>query len=205
VLESATGTAGGAIDEALLGTGRAMVARGLVIGSVGNASAHTGEHVRITPTRLAYDAMRPADLVTVDLEGRTVAGERRPSRELALHLAIYRARADAGAILHTHSRYATAWSFLGVPLEPELEDLAYHAVGRVRVADVAPAGSALLGESAVRALEGSRAALLGRHGVVVLGGTLQEALTIAELVEHQAHIAWLLRSDAARTSAALPA
>jgi L-fuculose-phosphate aldolase len=206
-------------DSALLATARALERHGLVVGTVGNVSVREGDRVRITPTQLAYDGMRPRDLVTVDLSGDLVPvdldGPRReghwrprprprsrsrprprprPSRELALHLAIYRARADVQAIVHAHGTHAQAWSFLGVPLAPPIEETTYYGIGPVRVSAPAPAGSAELGVGAARALGDSAAVLLGGHGLVAVGADLQQALLVARVVEHHAHVAWLLRN-----------
>jgi len=178
-------------------TARAMSAKGLVVGSVGNVSARVGEDVAITPTSMPYETMGDDDIVIVRADG-AVDGEHAASRELPMHLAIYAARPDAEAVVHTHSVHATAWSFLGEPLEPALEEAAYYDVGPVATSAPARAGSPELAERAVAALGASRAALLGRHGVVAIGATPGEALTIAEVVERQAQVAWLLRSGARR-------
>lgn len=187
-------------DRALIEAARGLEQHGLVVGTVGNVSVRDGARVRITPTQLAYDRLHPHDLVTVDLAGRRWEGRRHPSRELALHLAIYRARGDVEAIIHAHGTHAAAWSFLGVPLEPAIEESAYYGIGPVAVSRHAPAGSGELGRTAVRALGRSSAALLGGHGLVAVGADPARALLVARVVEHHAQIAWLLRGE--RTSGA---
>lgn len=184
-----------AVDTArdVLAAARAMAALDLVLATAGNVSARTERGLLITPTRMDYDAAAPDDLVLLDLDGRVLAGHRVPSREWPMHAAIYRMRPEAGAVIHTHSVHATAWSHLGVPLEPQLEDSHYHGVGPVRTSAPAAAGSRELAEGVVRALHGSRAALLGGHGVVALGDTPAAALLAARVVERQARVAWLLR------------
>jgi len=179
---------------ALVAGGRRLAARGLVCGSVGNLSVRDGDRVLVTPTRVPYQAMTEEDLVTVDLDGERIAGRRAPSRELALHLAIYRARPDVAAVVHAHGPHAVAWSFLGVPLAPAIEEAEYYDVGTVRVAAAAPAGSAELGAAAAAALRGSAAVLLARHGVVSVAGDLERALVLADVVEHHAQVACLLRA-----------
>lgn len=176
---------------------RGLRARGFVVGSVGNASVRTGGGLLITPSRHDYDTMRVADLVEVDGRGRVLGGAQRPSRELWLHLAVYAARPDVQAIVHTHSPHATAWSFLGEPLAPETEEMTYYGIGRVGVAPPAPAGSPDLAASVAGSLGEAGAVLLHGHGVVAVGGDVAEAVTVAEAVEHQAQIAWLLRGAGA--------
>lgn len=181
------------VDGAILATVRAMHRRGLIPGCVGNVSARQGRQVRITPTRVSYERMRRKDLVTVDMLGRRISGTRSPSSEMQMHLAIYRSRPTAGAVVHTHSPQATAWSFLTEPLPVLLEEQAYYALGQIAVAAPAPSGSAALADAAVEALGESSAALLGGHGVVAVGGDCEEALAKAEVVEQVATVTWLLR------------
>jgi L-fuculose-phosphate aldolase len=186
-------------DASIVATARALRERRLVVGSVGNVSVRADTHVRITPSRVAYDDLRPSDLVTVDTAGRVLEGTRAPSLELRLHLAIYAARPDVGAVVHTHSPRATAWSFLGEPLPDLLEEQSYYGMGPVSVSRRSPPGSPELARAVVRALAGSPAALIGSHGVVAVGADCDAALAIAEVVEQTAHVAWLLRATATRT------
>lgn len=174
-----------------------MAQAGLVVGSVGNASARLQDGFAITPTRVDYARLQATDLVVLGDGVREPPPGSSASRETPLHSAIYCARPAVGAIVHTHSPYATAWSFLGVALAPPIEEIEYYAIGAIRTSRPAPAGSLALGENAVEALHGSKAVLLGRHGVVAVGPTPDEALTVARVVELQAHVAWLLRGRTA--------
>lgn len=91
---------------------------GLVIFTWGNVSAidrSTGE-VLIKPSGVAYETMGVADLVMVDLEGKTLSGSYKPSSDLATHLEIYKNFPECGAVVHTHSRMATAWAQAGIDL-----------------------------------------------------------------------------------------
>jgi L-fuculose-phosphate aldolase len=179
----------------VLTAAREMWRRRLVVGTSGNVSARQGELIHITPSALPYEDMREDDLVTLTAEGRVVAGEREPSSERRLHLAVYAARPDALALVHTHSVHATAWSFLGEPLDTGTEELQHAVGGPVFTACHAPSGSDQIGRAAVEAIEGRRAALLARHGVLALGATAVDALAVCEVVERQAQLAWLLRSE----------
>jgi len=175
---------------------RALEPEGLVVGTVGNVSVRTGPTAHVTPTRTAYAGMRDRDLVMIDIVSGTTLGRGTPSRELPLHLAVYRARGDVGAVLHTHSVAATAWSFLDEPLRPELEDLDYHGIAPIRTSRPAPAGSAELARGAAEALGDGSAVLLGHHGVLTVGSTPEDALLVARVVERQARVAWLVRGAA---------
>ena len=149
--------------------------------SSGNVSARDGEAVLITPSALPYETMTAADLVTLSLDGAVVAGTREPSSERRVHLAVYAARPDARALVHTHSEHATAWSHLGDPL------------GEVLTARYAPSGSDEIAAEAVEALGDREAVLLGRHGVLALGASPAAALEVAAAVEQRARAARRLR------------
>jgi L-fuculose-phosphate aldolase len=97
------------------------------------------------------------------------------------------------AIVHTHSVHATAWSFLGEPLDTGTKEFGLVAGGAVRIAPEAPPGTDAIARAAVEALDGRRAALLGRHGVLGLGDSPARALDVCAAIEQQAELAWLLR------------
>jgi ribulose-5-phosphate 4-epimerase/fuculose-1-phosphate aldolase len=178
----------------VLAAAREMMRLGLVAGSSGNVSAREGEVVHITPSGLPYADTTEDDIVTLALDGTVVAGRREPSSERRVHLAVYAARPDAGALIHTHSLHATAWSFLDEPLDTQTEELELAVGGAVLTARYAPTGSDEIAQEAVRALGDRGAVLLGRHGVLALGESPARALDAAAVVERQAQMAWLLRS-----------
>jgi len=92
-----------------------VVRRGLVLYTFGNASgiARGESQVAIKPSGVPYETLRPEDLVISDLDGRIIEGDLKPSSDLPTHLALYRAFAAIGGVVHTHSRYATAWAQAG--------------------------------------------------------------------------------------------
>jgi L-fuculose-phosphate aldolase len=191
----------GAVRRAVVAGGRRLLEEGLVIGTTGNVSGRVSGRVWITPTRAAYDQLDPSQVSEVDFSSGTTLAGGPPSRELPLHLEVYRRRPDVRAVVHTHSVYATAWSFLGRRLEPTIEDLAYYGVGEVPTTrGIAPPGSAALAAAAGSALADANAALLRGHGVVSVADTVDLAVTRAAIVEHAARIAWLLRDETLETS-----
>lgn len=186
--------------EEIIKTAREMAELGLVLGSYGNVSCRRADRVLITPTKLDYSLMGPEDIVALDLEGRRLKGQREPSSEFRLHLAIYRARADARAIVHSHSVHAIALSLIASELPPITEEMEHGLGGPVPVAPYAPAGSVELAEQAAQILrkKGCKGLLLARHGVVGLGMGLEEALLVCRLVERAAQI-YLLSSLGGRS------
>jgi L-fuculose-phosphate aldolase len=173
---------------------REMLRLGLVGGCSGNVSAREGDRIHITPAGLQYADMEEDDVVTLSPEGERLEGTREPSSERRVHLAVYSARPDAAALVHTHSVHATAWSFLDEPLDTGTEELEQAAGGPILTAPFAPTGSDEIAAAAVEALGDRGAVLLGRHGVLALGRSPRRALDAAAAVERQAQIAWLLRS-----------
>lgn len=177
--------------EAVLGAALEMTRKGLVIGKAGNVSCRVIASpglVAITPTSKYYDSLAPSDICIVDLQGRLVGGSLPPSSEVRMHLAIYRSRPDAGAVVHTHSVYASAVSVGMTEIPAVLEEEVALLGGNVRVARFAPSGTAELADNAVAALVGRKAAVLANHGVVGIGGTVREALESCELVEKAAQV-----------------
>lgn len=171
-----------------------MAASGMVAGSVGNVSIRCPrDGALITPTRLPYEHMTEGDLVEIDGDGRVRSGAHAPSREWPTHIAIYRARPDVGAIVHSHSAHATAWSFLGERLALPTEELEALG-GAVATAEHAPTGSADLARAVSASLGDRGAVLMARHGAVGVGVDLDAAFASCALVEHQARIELLLRS-----------
>jgi L-fuculose-phosphate aldolase len=181
----------------IVATAREMLRLGLVAGTSGNVSGRDGARIEITPSGLPYERMGETDLVTLAPDGGVLAGHREPSSERRVHVAVYAARPDARAIVHTHSVHATAWSLLGQPLDTGTEELEQRVGGAVRTSPFAPSGSDEVAKLCVDALEGRRAVLLGGHGVVALGDSPADALVTCQSVERQAQIAWLLRGAGA--------
>ncbi|MBY0335233.1 MAG: class II aldolase/adducin family protein [Acetobacteraceae bacterium] len=152
----------------------------------GNVSVRTARGFLITPAALPYACTTPEDLVECDGEGQVIAGTRRPSSEWRLHAAVYAARPEAKAIVHTHSPMATALSCARRPIPPFHYMVALAGGADIPCSGYATFGTAELAEAAVAALIGRRACLLANHGVLALGSTLAGADTLAREVENLA-------------------
>jgi L-fuculose-phosphate aldolase len=166
----------------VLATARAMNASGINRGSAGNVSARCEGGFLITPTGMAYDACEPADMVRVGADGAPT-GRREPSSEWRFHRDIYAARPEAGAVVHTHSPFATALACQeqGVPAFHYM--VARFGGADVRCATYATFGSQELSDAIVSALEGRCACLMAHHGMVVFGRDLDHALALAVELE----------------------
>jgi 3-dehydro-4-phosphotetronate decarboxylase len=180
---------------------RSLFERGLAHGSAGNVSARIGEHVLVSPTNSCLGRLDPRRLSKVTLAGAHVDGDR-PSKEAPLHLGIYRARPDAGAIVHLHSTYATLLSCLAdtdpkdamAPITPYL----MMRVGRVPMVPYHPPGSDALAEAVRAEAQSHRAVLMANHGFVVAGKTFEDAVFNAEELEENAKLLVLARGERLR-------
>jgi L-fuculose-phosphate aldolase len=178
--------------HALAAGARAVADGGLVVGTAGNLSVRTGDTMLITPRGSRLADVDPSRCVAVRLaDGAAVPGgpdDVTASSETPLHRAVY-AATDAGAIVHTHSRFATVMS----TLVDELPPVHYATTafgGRVRVAPYATFGSDELAAHVAAALAGRRAALLANHGAVVIAGTVEAAVNLALELEWLASVAY---------------
>jgi len=170
--------------QALIATCRGLSR--LTEGTSGNASVRRDDvSFFISPTGMSYESLQSADIPLVHAEGRWF-GRRRPSSEWRFHRDIYLARSDAGAIVHTHSRHATALACTGRGI-PAFHYMVAVAGGiDVRCAPYHTFGTQELSDAAVAALDGRKACLLANHGVIALGADLRAALALAGEVENLA-------------------
>ncbi|MFB9323918.1 class II aldolase/adducin family protein [Cryptosporangium minutisporangium] len=165
-----------------------MVADRLVVGTAGNVSVRTGDRVAVTPTGVPYGLLRAEDVGVHALDGSVLDATLKPTSELPLHLAVYAARPEVGAVVHTHSTAATALSCL-VPQIPAVHYYLGLFGGAPRVAPYAEYGTDALAAGTVNALEGRTACLLGNHGAVAVGNTLAEAYERALYLEWVCEVA----------------
>lgn len=169
--------------------GREMAQGALAVGTWGNISCRLpGNLMAITPSGVPYGRIKPRDIVVMDLAGNQVEGCLTPSTEQPLHRAIYTARDDVGAIVHTHSVYATALATARQPIPGVVEDLVQIVGGQVSVADYALPGSPQLGENVVKALANRNGVLLANHGALGVGAKLAAALLVCQIIEKSARV-----------------
>lgn len=171
------------LRRSLIETARTMSAEGLSPGRSGNVSCRTEGGMLITPTGIPYDALGPSDIVFVDHEGAWPEDGLQPSSEWRFHLSAYGARPEAGAVVHAHSRYATALACAQKPI-PAFHYMVAVAGGTdIPLAPYATFGTPELAAHVAAALEDRKACLLANHGQIATGRTLPEALDLAREVE----------------------
>jgi len=184
------------VARAIVDLARSMFERGLTAGRTGNISVRHGNAILITPTNSSLGSLEAGSLARVALDGVSNSGPV-ASKEAFLHLALYRARPDAGAVVHLHSTHAVAVSCLAdVPPDDALPPLTPYYVMRVGRLPVLPyhaPGDPALGPLAEAAARDAHALLLANHGPIVAGRDLGSAADAIEELEETARLFLLLR------------
>ncbi|HXX33244.1 MAG TPA: class II aldolase/adducin family protein [Thermodesulfobacteriota bacterium] len=162
---------------------------GYFVGTWGNISARVLEGMIVTPSKVQYNTLSLSDFVTVSNDGAVLSGHRLPSSEAELHRALYNKKADIGAVIHSHSPYATAVSCLQKTIPPFVEDLVQIIGGEIKCTRYVPAGQhKKIAEEAANTIGNVNAVLLANHGVICCGRDLDEAYVACQIVEKAALI-----------------
>jgi L-fuculose-phosphate aldolase len=179
-----------ALRRQVLSVAHELHARGWVANHDGNVTVRLGgERLLATPTALSKRVLVEADLIVCDWTGKVLQGGRKAFSELAMHRAVYEARTDVRAVVHTHAPSVAALSVAGVAVEPRLIAEAVVSLGK----DIPllpygfPNGAEQIAALKTAAL-GVDAVTLGNHGVLAWGDDVEQAFLRAELVEHLATI-----------------
>jgi L-fuculose-phosphate aldolase len=161
----------------------------LVLGTWGNVSVRIDDcKIMVTPSKVSYDVLKPADMVIVGMDGKKIDGYNSPTSEMDVHRLIYCARKDIGAVVHCHPVHASAMCVTGEGIPPILEEMTQMIGGEIpSTTQYIRAGDHIeLAEEAVACLGDKNAVLLRNHAPVCCGRDLQEALTCSKLVEKAA-------------------
>jgi L-ribulose-5-phosphate 4-epimerase len=178
-----------------------LVRRGLVIYTFGNVSGidRAKGIVAIKPSGVDYAALAPEDIVLLDIEGRVVDGKLNPSSDTRTHLILYREFGEIGSVVHTHSRYATAWAQAMRPLPCLGTTHADYFYGEIPCTEIISAGQIKqdyereTGIQIVNTFKGidyrsMRAVLVANHGPFVWGANPKEAVLLSVMLEEIARI-----------------
>jgi len=169
----------------------------LVIWTAGNVSARVPDTdlLVIKPSGVGYDELTPDAMVITDLHGTLVEGDRSPSSDTAAHAYVYRHMPHVGGVVHTHSRYATAWAAIGEPIPCVLTMIADEFGGPIPVGPFALIGDDSIGRGIVDTLTDhrSRAVLMRSHGPFTIGRDAPDAVKAAVMLEDVARTVFLAR------------
>jgi len=165
----------------------------LVAWTGGNVSARDTETglIAIKASGVRYEEMRPEHMVVVDLDGKIVEGDLKPSSDTASHLYIYKHRPDVGGVVHTHSAYATAFAAVNKPIPVVLTAIADEFGGPIPCGGFAIIGDESIGKVVIESIGKSPAVLLKNHGVFTIGKNAKSAVKAAIMTEDNARTVWL--------------
>jgi L-fuculose-phosphate aldolase len=182
--------------QTVVEAGLRMVEQGLTVGTWGNISVRDSETglMYISPSAIDYEDVRLEDIVVLNDELEVVDGSARPSIEKRMHLAVYRAREDVNAVIHTHPLYSSVLGVNGMPLPGISEDFVQIVGDRIICSEYALPGTQELAESVVAGLDNRNAVLLPSHGTLCVGKDMDHAFKVCHVVEKTAHIYILARS-----------
>jgi L-ribulose-5-phosphate 4-epimerase len=165
----------------------------LVTWTGGNVSARDPQTglVVIKASGIRYEEMRPQHMVVVNAQGQLVEGDYKPSSDVYSHVYIYQHRPDVGGVVHTHSRYATAFAAVGREIPCVLTAMADEFGGSIPCGGFALIGDEAIGQVVIESLGKSPAVLLKNHGVFTIGKTATAAVKAAVMTEDAAATVWM--------------
>jgi L-fuculose-phosphate aldolase len=171
--------------------GRRLYAKGLIASTEGNISARSGRIVYVTPSGSCKGFLKPGEIVKVPFPGGRTSG--RPSMELPMHLAVYGARDDVGAVVHAHPTVATGFAVAGIALDRPMLAEGVVTLGPVPLIAYATPSTASLAEGVARAIASANGVLLGSHGALTVGRNLHQAWERMETLEQIARVTLVAR------------
>ncbi len=188
--------------ELLVELGASLFQRGFSVGSAGNISVRLEDGYLMTPTNSSLGRLDSKTLSKLDQNWNHVSGDR-PSKEVFMHRAFFRARPQIGAVVHLHSTYATAISCMPTgredhPITPYTPYFVMRIGNRLPVIRYYRPGNSEMEEEIFEQAKTASALLLANHGSVVSAKTLVDAVNAAEELEESAHLALMLQDKPAR-------
>ena len=170
-----------------------LLKNNLVVWTGGNVSARDPDTglVVIKASGIRYEEMRPEHMVVVDIDGKMVEGDYKPSSDVYSHLYIYKHRPDVGGVVHTHSAYATAFAAVNKPIPVVLTAIADEFGGPIPCGGFALIGDDAIGKVVLESIGKSPAVLLKNHGVFTIGKNAKAAVKAAVMTEDNAKTVWL--------------
>ena len=191
----------GSYNQLIVDTGVEMIEKGITVGTWGNISARDPETglIYISPSGMDYESIKPQHVVVMDKDLEIIEGEAEPSIEKHMHAAVYKAREDVNAVIHTHPTYSTVFGVTDTPLKAVSEDFVQIVGDEVLIGKPYQLpGSQELAETAVKWLGSNNAVLLPGHGALSCGKDMKMTLKVSLVLEKNAQIylfAKLLGSD----------
>ncbi len=172
--------------------GKRIYARGYVASNDGNISARVDdEKVVITPTGVSKGFMKPEDLIVINMEGKVISGNKKPSSEMFMHLQVYKDRPDVFSVCHAHPPYATGFAVAGIPLDKCVLPEVVITLGSIPLIEYGTPGTEEFYKPVTKLLKDYDAFLLANHGALTVGKDVLNAYHKMETLEHFAFIAFV--------------
>jgi ribulose-5-phosphate 4-epimerase/fuculose-1-phosphate aldolase len=192
--------------QLIVSTSQKLVDKGYLMATGGNVSVRVGSQSKfaITPSNYDYMIMTPEDVCVLDLSMQVIEGSLKPSVESAMHAAIYEARPDVNAIIHTHQVYASALALINAPI-PSLFDEQVRFLGRsVEILPYAPSGTGFLKNAIVKGIKDhNNAYIMQNHGALCFGSDMERAEHNVEILE-KCSLAYLIALCSERKVSKIP-
>ena len=182
------------LREQMCEIGRRVYFKGFVAANDGNFTYRLDEkRVLCTPTRVSKGFIKPDDLCIVDLEGKQLAGKRKRSSEILLHLAILKARPDVRSCIHSHPPHATAFAVAHEPIPkcilPEFEVF----IGEVAISPYETPGTQAFANTVLPYVKDTDTVILANHGTITYGSDLEDAYFKTEIIDAYCRILMLAK------------
>jgi L-fuculose-phosphate aldolase len=183
-MDSVLGTA-----HQIVQIGQRLAQKGFIAGSDGNISIRISpSEIMVTPSGLPKGQLSPDDMVLVDPTGRKISGSRAASSELLMHLYVYQQRPEIQACVHAHPPHVTAFAVTGRKLPTDILPEVVLFVGEIPLTEYAATGTDEVPRALAPFILKDNAFILGNHGLLTIGRTIEEAWARHETVEHYARI-----------------
>ena len=182
------------IRQDLVEVGRRLHARAYVASNDGNFSVRlSDDRLLTTPKGVSKGFMTPDMMVTTNLDGRKISGEREPSSELLMHLAVYQNRPEVKAVVHAHPPTATGFAVAGIPLDRAVLAEVVTTLGSIPIADYGTPSTPELADAVRKYIKVHDGLLLANHGALTVADELFAAYYKMETIEHFARISLVAR------------
>lgn len=182
------------VREHICQIGRLIFEKGFVAANDGNISVRISENeILTTPTQVSKGFLKPDMIVKVDLDGNVLAGNRKPSSELKMHLRVYKERSDVHAVVHAHPPYSTAFAIAGLPLNQALMPESVVLLGTIPVAEYGTPSTEEIPNAVAKYVHNHSGLLLENHGALTWGSDLLAAYYLMESLEFTAKINFIVK------------
>jgi L-fuculose-phosphate aldolase len=180
------------LREEIIEVGKRIYARGYVASNDGNISARINDDkVLITSTGISKGFMKPEDLIIIDMDGKLIDGNKKPSSEVFMHVQIFKERPDIKSVCHAHPPYATGFAVAGIPLDKYVLPEVVITLGTIPLVEYGTTGTEEFYKPLLPLLKDFDAFLLANHGALTIGKDIFNAYYKMETLEHFAHIAFI--------------